>query len=88
MSQYSEQRLNWLDQVKADAEAITEKRLLDENPELKESGDARRERFAVQRGEKAAPKAPEPSQPLPGDSDGQPDQGAIEEPSTTKKGKK
>jgi hypothetical protein len=75
MSTFSDEKLNWLDQVKLDAEAITKQRLEAELPVAEAQVKARK-----------ASKPTEPSQPLPGQSDGSPDQGAIEE--ADKKGKK
>jgi hypothetical protein len=40
MSKVAEQKRNWLDQVKADAEAITRKRLAEDLPKMERELDA------------------------------------------------
>jgi hypothetical protein len=67
--------MSWLEQVKADAVALTEQRLKNELPQLEREVKAQSRKKAEDL---------EPSQPV-GGSDGRPDQGPIEEVDSSKK---
>jgi hypothetical protein len=58
MSRVSEERRNWLEQVKLDAEALTRKRLEDELPKLEREVEARQAKKKEAEEVPAAPAAP------------------------------
>lgn len=79
MSKVAEEKRNWLEDVKADAEALTRRRLEEDLPKVEQELAARKasEKKAAQEAGVKFADVP-PTQPV--ESDGRPDQGAVEPP--------
>jgi hypothetical protein len=82
MSKVSEERRNWLEEVKADSEALTRQRLAVDLPKMEQEVAARQEKEKIKEARAAGvmnANVP-PTQPIV--SDGQPDQGELKESSS------
>lgn len=85
MSKVAEEKRNWLEEVKADSEALTRKRLQEELPKMEQEVAARQSRKnEIKEAREAGVKFANvpPTQPI--ESDGQPDQGEIMGPDGNK----
>lgn len=85
MSKVSEERRNWLEEVKADAEALTRSRLAVDLPKVEqEVADRQAKKEKVKEAREAGVKHADvpPTQPV--ESDGQPDQGPLATDDTKK----